>query len=103
MKNKILAAVLLLVIADICAWSPWITQENAPRLAETQFTQAWAGVVDGCGISGPYLGAMEFRKVPFGAFVGVNYQCGLVMPDEPALRTDIYVSFFGIAFGYPRP
>jgi hypothetical protein len=72
-------------------------------LAETQFNKAWATVIDGCGTSGSELGPKDFRKVAFGAYVTLDYQCGLVMPGEPALHTDIYVSFFGLAFGYPKP
>ena len=98
-----LAVLLLLSIAGICVWSPWISQERAFELAETQFNQAWYGVVDGCGTSEARLGPKEFRKVPFGAYVTLDYQCGLVLADEPALHTDVYVSFVGVASGYPRP
>lgn len=87
----------------LCAWSPWLTQASSSKLAEDQFNLAWNSVIDGCGTSGTDLGVKEFRKVPFGAVVTLDYQCGLVMPGEPALHTTIYVSFIGVAFGYPRP
>ena len=103
MRSKILIGAFILVIIGLCAWSPWLTQETASRLAETQFNEAWSGIIDGCGTSGIDPGAREFRKLPFGAVVTLDYQCGLVMPDEPALHTTVYVSFVGIAFGYPRP
>ena len=103
MCSKILIWAFILVIIGLCAWSPWLTQETASRLAETQFNEAWSGIIDGCGTSGLDLGAREFRKLPFGAVVTLDYQCGLVMPDEAALRTNVYVSFVGITFGYPRP
>lgn len=103
MKQKILAFVLFFVIAAVLAWSPWITQDRAFHLAETQFNAAWDGVFDGCGTAGNNLGAKDFRKLPFGATVMLQYQCGLVMPNEPPLQTTVYVPFFGIAFGYPAP
>lgn len=103
MKQKILAFVLFFVIAGVLAWSPWITQDRAFHLAETQFNAAWDGVIDGCGTDGINLGAKDFRKVPFGATVMLQYQCGLVMPNEPPLQTTVYVPFFGIASGYPAP
>jgi hypothetical protein len=80
-----------------------ITPEIASQLAEIQFDEAGNGVIDGCGTSGDQLGAKDFIKVPFGAYVTLDYQCGLVMPGEPALQTAVYVSFVGIAFGFPRP
>jgi hypothetical protein len=91
----------LLLITALCAWSPWITQDTASRLAETQFNEAWSGIIDGCGTYGNDLGAKSFHKVPFGAYVTLDYQCGLVAPGEPAFETTVYVSFVGIAFGYP--
>ena len=103
MRSKRLIWAFILVIIGLCAWSPWLTQETASRLAEEQFNKAWNSIIDGCGTSGNDLGARDFRKAPFGAYVTLHYQCGLVMPDEPALHTTVYVSFVGIAFGYPRP
>ncbi len=103
MQKKILALIIFAVIAGLFAWSPWITQETASKLAEVQFNKAWNSVIDGCGTSGNDLGAKGFQKVPFGAYLTLDYQCGLVMPDEPALHTTVYVSFFGIVFGYPKP
>src|SRR6185503_3542351 len=103
MQRKIIPFAVMVVITSVCAWSPWITRDASSALAETQFNKAWGGVIDGCGTSGTELGAMSFRKAPFGAHVALNYQCGLVMPDEPALHTDVFVSFFGIAFGFPKP
>lgn len=101
MHKKILALLLFSLLAGACAWSPWITRDRASRLAETQFNNAWNTVIDGCGTSTDGLGVKEFRKAPFGAFVTVDYQCGLVAPNEPALHATVYISFFGIAFGYP--
>jgi hypothetical protein len=103
MRQKILALILFSVITSLCAWSPWLTQDRALKAAEAQFNKAWHTVTDGCGTFGNDLGAKDFQKVPFGAYVTVDYQCGLVMPDEPALHTIVYVSFAGIAFGYPKP
>ena len=94
---------IFVIILGLIAWSPWITQDISSELAETQFNDAWSGIIDGCGTSWNDLGARDFRKVPFGAMVTLHYQCGLVMPDEPPLQTTVYVSFFGKAFGYPAP
>src|SRR5215510_1327460 len=69
MPKKMLIWLFILMIAGLCAWSPWLTQASASRLAETQFNEAWSGVIDGCGISGKDLGAKDFRKVLFGAYV----------------------------------
>lgn len=99
-KNR---ALITIVVLALCAWSPWITQRLAFELAETQFNNAWNGIIDGCGTAWNDLGAKNFRKIPFGATVTLEYQCGLVMPDEPPLETEVYVSFFGVAFGYPAP
>jgi len=103
MRKKILVLILFSVITSLCAWSPWITQDTAAKLAETQFNKAWSTVVDGCGTFGNDLGVKDFRKLPFGAYVALDYQCGLVTPDEPVLHANVYVSFAGIAFGYPKP
>ena len=103
MRNKILVFVVLITFIGLCAWSPWLSQNIAFKFAETQFNLAWEGVIDGCGTFGDDLGAKEYRKVPFGAVVTLDYQCGLVAPDETPLHTKVYISFFGIAFGYPKP
>ena len=103
MRQKILILILFSAITSLCAWSPWITQDRASKLAEAQFNKAWNTVIDGCGTSGNDLGTKDFRKVPFGAYVTLDYQCGLVMLNEPALHTNVFISFLGIAFGYPKP
>jgi len=103
MQVKTLAWAVILIAVSLCAWSPWITPDIASQLAESQFDEAWNGVIDGCGTSGDQLGAKDFIKVPFGAYVTLDYQCGLVMPGEPALQTSAYVSIVGITFGFPRP
>jgi hypothetical protein len=103
MRQKIFASILVFIILGLFAWSPWITPGVASRLTENQFNNAWHGVMDGCGTSGSNLGAHDFQKIPFGARVILDYQCGFVMPDEPAHRTTVFVSFFGITFGYPKP
>jgi hypothetical protein len=40
MKERVLAVVLFFVIVVLLAWSPWITQERAFSLVETQFNGA---------------------------------------------------------------
>jgi len=103
MRSRTLIWVLIFVLTGLCAWSPWLTEVTASELAETQFNKAWIGIIDGCGTSGQELGATDFRKVPFGAYVTLAYQCGLAMSGEPAFHTTVYVSFTRIAFGYPKP
>lgn len=100
---KKIVVLLILALLALSAWSPWINQDRAFQLAETQFNKAWSGIIDGCGTDWNDLGATDFRKTLFGALVTLEYQCGLVMPGEPALETEVYVSFLGIAFGYPAP
>jgi hypothetical protein len=102
MQKRTMGLIMCLILA-LCAWSPWITQDTASTLAETQFNNAWSGIIDGCGTAWNDLGAKDFHKIPFGATVNLEYQCGLVMPGEPALHTTVYVSFFGVVFGYPHP
>jgi hypothetical protein len=103
MQNKLLVFIIFCLLIGLCAWSPWLTETTASQIAEAQFSHAWQGVMDGCGLSGSQYGAQGFYKVPFGAVVILSYQCGLVMPNEPPLQTNVYVSFLGIAFGYPAP
>ena len=103
MRKRISILAVVAIITGLCAWSPWLTHRTASELAEKQFNDAWNEVIDGCGTSGTNLGINEYRKIPFGAVVTLDYQCGLVMPDEPPLHTTIYVSSVGIAFGFPRP
>lgn len=103
MRTRTLIWVVMFILIGLCAWSPWLTQATVSKLAETQFNEAWSGIIDGCGTSWNDLGAKDFRKVLFGAYVRLDYQCGLVMPGEPALHATVYVSFMGMAFGYPRP
>ena len=102
MQKKI-SGLIILVLLVIFAWSPWITQEAAFHMAETQFNEAWNGIIDGCGTAWNDFGARDFRKIPFGAMLTLEYQCGLVMPGEPPLQTEVYMSFFNVAFGYPAP
>ena len=103
MRQKILVFDILFVITCVCVWSPWITQDTASKIAETQFNQAWSTVIDGCGTFGDNLGVKDFDKVPFGANVTLDYQCGLVMPDEPVFIQMYMFHSLGIAFGYPKP
>jgi hypothetical protein len=103
MRRKLFWILVTCLILGVFAWSPWIDEETAVTLTETQFNKAWSRVIDGCGTSWEEYGARDFRKVPFGAMVTLYYQCGLVMEGEPALQRDVFVAFFGIAFGYPAP
>ena len=53
MRKKMIAIVILLTVTGKLAWSPWLTQDAASNLAETQFNQAWNGIIDGCGTGVP--------------------------------------------------
>lgn len=101
--QKKFLGLILLIMLGLCTWSPWITQETASNFAETQFNSAWSGIIDGCGTAWNDLRAKDFRKVPFGATVNLEYQCGLVMPDEPPLQTTVFVSAVGTVHGFPKP
>jgi len=103
MRKLILVTTILILLIGLCAWSPWLTKNTASRVAEDQFDQAWNGVIDGCGISGKEYGAKDFHKVPFGAILILDYQCGLIATNEPPLHTSVYVTFIGTTFGYPKP
>jgi hypothetical protein len=103
MRPKLLALILVSIFLGLSAWSPWITANTASELAQDQFNEAWYGVADGCGSYGNNPVTHNFQKVPFGGTITLDYQCGLVMPDEPPQQTTVYVSFLGIAFGYPKP
>jgi len=103
MRNKLIAIAMCTALIGVCAWSPWLTRETASKLAENQFNHAWNGVMDGCGTAGNKLGAKDFQKIPFGAIISLDYQCGFVKPNEAPLHTKVYISFLGIAFGYPSP
>src|SRR5215217_7779326 len=83
MRKKISVFSIVSIITLVLAWSPWITQPTDSKLAETQFNKAWNTVIDGCGTSGNDLGAKDFRKVPFGASVALDYQCGLSCQTSP--------------------
>ena len=100
-KFRILTVALITVL--LFAWSPWITANTASRLAQGQFNKAWYGVADGCGSYGTDSVTHDFQKIPFGATVTLDYQCGLVMPNEPARQTTVYISFLGVGSGYPKP
>jgi len=103
MRKLFLTLLLPVIAVALLAWSPWLTKDNTSRIAEDQFNQAWNGVIDGCGTSGKEYGVKDYRKVPFGAVVILDYQCGLVMPNEPPLHTNVYVTFWGTTYGYPKP
>jgi hypothetical protein len=103
MRPKSILLVLAMIALGLCAWAPWITQDTASMLTQAQFNKAWYGIADGCGSYGNNMATHDFHKIPFGANITIDYQCGLVMPNSPPLQTTVYVTFFGVAFGYPEP
>ena len=74
MRKKNLTFSLVVMVVALVAWSPWITDNTA-----------WNGLIDGRGTFSDNLGASGVRKILFDAYVTLDYQCGFVTPDEPAL------------------
>lgn len=95
---------LLLTIA-LLAWSPWITPAFARQRAVESFASAWRGVADGCSIDCNGCRVIDSQKTIFGAFVTLEYACGLIPPDSPKVRTRSagFVSFLGTVHGFPTP
>ena len=103
LSRKVLVRTVIAIAAlSLFAWSPWLTPVTTAWLARTQLNAAWSFVMDGCGAhqTPPEAG---FEKVPFGARTTIDYQCGLLAPEEPYRQARVFVSFLGTAHGYPAP
>lgn len=91
------------MLSVLLVWSPWVTPRLAEEAAITQFNLKWMNVIDGCGFNCEGCGAIGYRKAAFGAYVTLQYGCGLMHPGEPLRSSDIFVSFLGTAHGIPEP
>ena len=105
MRKLLTNLILLLMLLGLAAWSPWITTEFARARAEGGFAEAWDGVIDGCGIHCNGCGAKAVEKDLFGAWVTLEYACGMLPADTPEYHQTHtgWVSFFGTLHGFPAP
>jgi hypothetical protein len=96
---------LALLVLGLLAWAPWISAPYARQRAETAFTAAWQGVVDGCGTNCTGCGATRAEKIWFGWQVELEYACGMLPADTPEYHEHAagFVSFLGSVNGFPRP
>jgi len=106
MKKYILISLIVAIIAfGIFAWSPWINEHFAKERAVAQFERAWLNVADGCGFNCHGCGAVDWKRIPFGAQVTLEYACGMLPEDTPEYhqQINVYVSSFGKVYGLPTP
>lgn len=104
-KFSVTLILIVLAVVSLCAWAPWISRAYAAGRAVDSFNQAWLSVVDGCGTSCKGCGAVAARRVPFGVIVTIDYACGMIPADLPQyhLQSEVFVSAFATAHGFPRP
>ena len=99
--------ILLVTLAffAIFAWSPWLTRASAEARAVDSFNKAWQFVADGCGTNCTGCGVVSSQRVPFGAFVTIEYACGLIPADlqEYHQQSTAFVSALGTVNGLPKP
>lgn len=105
MLKKLLTMTVVMGLAVICAWAPWLTRVSAEQQALGSFNRAWESVIDGCGTNCKGCGAISSRRVPFGVLVTIEYACGMIPADVPEYhqQTTVLVSAFGTVHGLPRP
>jgi hypothetical protein len=104
-RKQTVLIVLMVAALALVAWSPWISGQYAKERAVAEFERAWLNVADGCGFACHGCGAVEAKKVPFGAQVALEYACGLQPADSPENHQQavVFVSSLGKAYGLPRP
>ena len=99
--------ILLIALAFFAAlaWSPWLTRASAEARAVDSFNKAWQFVADGCGTNCTGCGAVSSQRVPFGAFVTIEYTCGLIPADLPEYhqQSKAFVSALGTVHGLTKP
>lgn len=100
-----LSIIIVILLIGFFAWSPWLTESFTKARAVTPFNKTWESVADGCGMNCEGCGARSARRVPFGAWVVIEYACGLIPEDSSQYhdRTEVFVSAFGTVHGYPPP
>jgi hypothetical protein len=105
-KNPVRTALARIAVASgilaLLARSPWLTAGTTAWLARAQFNAAWSFVMDGCGARLPATRS-PLERTPFGAWIVLEYRCGLVAPGQPYQQARVFVSFLGTAHGYPSP
>jgi heat shock protein HslJ len=82
-KKWFLFLVIILLIPVLMIWAPWITAENAAKIAVNQFEKQWQDVANGCGFNCEGCGVKNVSKQFFGYAVGLEYACGMLPADEP--------------------
>ncbi len=105
MRRALVLFLILLILAGLAYWSPWISKDFAEKRVETAFTVSWQSVMDGCGINCKGCGAKASRKTGFGYTVQIEYACGLLPEDSPKYHQQStgFVSFLGTVHGLPKP
>lgn len=106
MPRKFSSSILLvLALAILFAWSPWLTEASAEVRAVSSFNKAWEYVADGCGTNCKGCGAVSSQRVPFGVLVRIEYACGLIPADVPEYhrQATAFVSGLGTVHGIPTP
>ena len=89
-------AVILFALM-LLAWAPWLSPEQAGRIAVDQFTSTWQDVADGCGFNCSGCGVKSVAKTWFGYSVTLEFACGLLPADLPEYHQveEVFVSFIG--------
>ena len=106
MPRKLSLLILIVVVlAILFAWSPWLIMAYAETRAIEAFDKAWEFVVDGCGTNCQGCGAVSSQRVPFGMLVTIEYACGLIPADTPEYhqQATAFVSPLGTVHGLPAP
>lgn len=106
MKRKLfLITIIALIIFALFLWAPWINGQYAKERAVAGFERTWLNVIDSCGFACHGCGAIDWKKVPFGAQVTLEYACGTVSLDSPNSHQQaaVFVSFLGKVYGLPTP
>jgi len=106
MKKYLLTSLLIAIfVFGIFAWSPWISGRYAKERAVAQFERAWLNVADGCGFGCHGCGAGDWKRIPFGVQVTLEYACGMLPEDSPEFhqQINVYVSSLGKVYGLPNP
>lgn len=106
MKKTLLTSLIIAgIVFVVLAWAPWINGQYAKERAVAEFERTWINVADGCGFACHDCGAAEWKKVPFGAQVTLEYACGMLPVDstDSHQQADIFVSFMGKVYGLPTP
>ena len=96
---------IVVLLTALCAWSPWLTPSFAETRAVDAFNKAWQYVADGCGTNCKGCGAISSHRGPFGAFVTIEYACGMILADSPEYHLEVtaFISSFGSVHGIPKP